>query len=1080
MIPKIYIEKLDSMNNLSYDQINDEYNKFLKDIEQTSENNSTFYKEWTNTNILQTSLINKNEASEYIIQTTQYPQAATYKKHIEIKINNLIKDLDDVHNYINYISYDNIGLIDYTKLEALRNKYQQQLFTVYLPDEKRIYQKYIDDINDIIIECRTLNESTNNYWNEFNNLRNTWQADVKEYKQKIENIVNAKKNGEPKDTLDSSSDSASIQEIPFVLTSAQNTSNNTNNYMFVTIPETDTSGNVFSNSNENIYQNIITNTPSNNTPEKTVHTRIYKLFDASIQLDEMSIPVFDNIDTPFKTTGEDTSASYATLSETGYKNDSDVDSDPFQTAGNTSPKKSMGIGFLYPLIRINDHYYIDNDIKYFSLESVGFIPTIELILECKFNDILKVNAIKDGDICSVFINPGHGTVKSYRGDFQITHVKIPKIDQFKIAGSIKVKILGELYIPSLYNTNLGVEIPGRAKRILETIWKGSQGENAGKSSRDALIEMSAKLGLGFFFSDPENTNDLQFWNKYDSDDQLTGGDAPNLKYLKYVSKHAYKNFESFYDCWIDPRYGLSFINIAQMLGGSGLDEEIDLAVFNSTLVAGKLADAENRETTDSEKFENPKPQLKILTNFGTEESTETAFLVTSYGENNDSTITNEFGFTTKNYYSIQNPGISNVSEGSITDSYCIPVNNDKLKNGFYIMAGPGQNLTYTQANNGSFVKQHNSVKGGSLIPVISDVDTNTMKEGDNSTTSGNVNKYFKVAEEHNKLCNKWLLKKTISVTLNGCNLQLMRGEKIPMLLKDNFTPEINFMQANSDEDYIYQQILPQGSGWFIIHDIKWIYNNNIHKHGTPWRTELTLTRREWPIPGYNKSKKPKEKNNNENDSSITVETDIATGTVKEANGENNQLTNNSSTANMPDNKDITTNGLQPYMVTIYEDIKNACNLAGVKFNLISGRRWPVDENGNKVDKPTIKDGNMWKFVNSNGDIVWYTSETSPHITGDAIDIINSEGSNSVDILQCILKDDKTLYDMLINKTYFGNETMDNNANAIVHFHIGKIDKSNQSTLDAFKIWWNVVVAQQHGNIKYGNNIIKTTDFGNYF
>ena len=117
--------------------------------------------------------------------------------------------------YINYISYDNIGLIDYTKLETLRNKYQQQLFTIYLPDEKRIYQNYIDDINDVIIECRTLNESTNNYWNEFNNLRNTWQADVKEYKQKIENIVNAKKNGEPEDKLDSST-----PEIPLVLASA--------------------------------------------------------------------------------------------------------------------------------------------------------------------------------------------------------------------------------------------------------------------------------------------------------------------------------------------------------------------------------------------------------------------------------------------------------------------------------------------------------------------------------------------------------------------------------------------------------------------------------------------------------------------------------------------------------------------------------------------------------------------------------------------------------------------------------------------------------------------------------------------
>ena len=31
------------------------------------------------------------------------------------------------------------------------------------------------------------------------------------------------------------------------------------------------------------------------------------------------------------------------------------------------------------------------------------------------------------------------------------------------------------------------------------------------------------------------------------------------------------------------------------------------------------------------------------------------------------------------------------------------MNADKLKSGFYILGGPGQNLTYTQADNGSFV-----------------------------------------------------------------------------------------------------------------------------------------------------------------------------------------------------------------------------------------------------------------------------------------------------------------------------------------------------------------------------------------
>jgi len=77
----------------------------------------------------------------------------------------------------------------------------------------------------------------------------------------------------------------------------------------------------------------------------------------------------------------------------------------------------MAIGFTYPLLRINDHYYTNNDIVYFSLETTGFIPTIMVKLECSYNDILKANSIKDGDKCSVFINPGHGTIKSYRGDF---------------------------------------------------------------------------------------------------------------------------------------------------------------------------------------------------------------------------------------------------------------------------------------------------------------------------------------------------------------------------------------------------------------------------------------------------------------------------------------------------------------------------------------------------------------------------------------------------------------------------------------------------------------------------------------
>jgi hypothetical protein len=47
--------------------------------------------------------------------------------------------------------------------------------------------------------------------------------------------------------------------------------------------------------------------------------------------------------------------------------------------------------------------------------------------------------------------------------------------------------------------------------------------------------------------------------------------------------------------------------------------------------------------------------------------------------------------------------------------------------------------------------------------------------------------------------------------------------------------------------------MASASGWFIIQKIRWIYDKDNPRVGTQWRTELTLTRREWPIPGYVKN-----------------------------------------------------------------------------------------------------------------------------------------------------------------------------------------------------------------------------------
>ena len=810
--------------------------------------------------------------------------------------------------------------------------------------------------------------------------------------------------------------------------------------------------NVFSNPQENTYKSITTNQTNNDASTNETHTRIYEYIATTIQLDEMSIPLVDNIDS--------NSTIDASTKQHQDASSNNANSNIYKTEGNNSPSKALDVGFAYPLLRINDHYYTNNDITYFELDSTGFIPTIMVKLECSYNDILKTNSIKDGDKCSVFINPGHGTIKSYRGDFQITRVKISNINQFKINSKISVRFFGELFIPTLYDATQTFAFSG--------------------SSRDALIDAAEKLGLGFFFSDPENTNDAQMWYSMSDGEQKDEYEntSPAIEYIQNTAKHAYKNFESFYDCWIDPRYAISFINIAQMLGGSGLDEPIDLAIYNSTMTMGRGIDAQNRESSDEEKSKNPRPQVKLLTNLGEDESSLTSFLVTSYAERNDGSITNKLGLTNANYFSIKNTGITQVEDSAIEMNFSIPVNADKLKHGFYIMAGPGQNLTYTEGQNGSFTDQHKSVQGGQIAETQSDEDAKEiLNSGNNMLASGNTNKFYETADGHNLLCNMWLKKKTIFVTLNGCNLQIMRGEKIPMLLRDNFNPATTLMQAKNSDQMTYQKILAAGTGWFIIKDIKWIYDINKLQKGTAWRTELTLTRREWPIPDYVKDgEADKEAAKNE----IVIENDISSGTTKDAaQDQNNETSNQEQTdAENSTSGEMTINGVNQYLVNIYNEIKSAAAAGGDKINLVSGRRWPVDDNNNIVSTPTVQDGNLWKYKNAKGDIVWYSSKTSPHNTGDAIDIINGQGTEFDKIIEYIISDDKILYDMITNGVYLAQEVSSDGGNGIKHYHIGKPDKSNSETSKIQAAWWASVVAKKK-SVKINGHEVQLAQYLTY-
>lgn len=809
----------------------------------------------------------------------------------------------------------------------------------------------------------------------------------------------------------------------------------------------DSKSSVWESVTSNAYATIES---AQNEAEKIEHTRIYRMFDTEIQLDEMSMPLSDiPAESTIDTSSIDVPTGAISVSEAkgiinDYKtleneaNESNLNGKDYTTEGSLLHDRTLAIGKAYPLIRINDRYLDANSIENFALSSTGFIPTISLMISTADNDLLKNNLIKDGDICSVFINQGHGLLKSYRGDFIITNSYVLNKKQSNRNTRTRIYVEGELNIPKMYDSTLTFSVVG--------------------TSKEALVSAAQQLGLGFNFCDEDNTKDTQVWYcTSDGDQSVNSQDSPAIKFLKNTARHAYKDFYNFYDCWIDIRYGLSFINIAKMLGISGLDERIDLAFFNSMMSNNMGNDGQKGNPSDDETKSSPKLQPKLLSNVFRDEKAMTAFMITDIEEiNNGGSITKQLGMSYNSNYNIRNAGLSNGST-DIQMSFSIPTNADKLNNGFYTLSGPGTNSTYKQADNGSYVEQHSSTQGGTIADTQSDSDARLLEEtGSNMKSSGNTNKYYEAGEKHNLLNNKWLQKKMIKMKINGCNLQMMRGEKIPTLVLDN-PGGVNLFGVNAD-NIISKKIIENYSGWFIIKSIKWIYDGTkVTNMGTQWTTEVMLTRREWPIIGYNKQDLAAE---------IIIVNSIDTGTVLESKTALSDALSSTEdqTGTGEDGftgEQTTTDGLNEYMVRIYNDIKTAVEASNGSILLTSARRWAVDEDGNKIQGgPVVSENGLYKFINATGKVCWFSDSASPHVTGDAIDIINNTGTKFNDIIKIVAKDFATLADMLDNDVYCAIETgKDEMGQSVKHLHVGKVSKEDQTLSSQYTAWWEIVKEQ---------------------
>ena len=510
-------------------------------------------------------------------------------------------------------------------------------------------------------------------------------------------------------------------------------------------------------------------------------------------------------------------------------------------------------GTVYPIIRINDHYFTEYEIQYFTLETgyyknfydygnykmpiKGFLPTMKLIVQSSNPDLLKQDFVKQGDRCSVFFTSQHSMIKSMRCDFRITNVVTSSMNQNIQIRFVKYIITGELYVPDLRNEEIRYNFNG--------------------SSRDAMMDAAKRLRLSFFFCDPEDTDDIMVW---------CNCKTPEM-FIKDLTTHAWKNPNSFFESWIDPRYGLSFQNINKLLLEDGFDEPIDVTFWINTFINNRTIDGV--DDNDGTKTTKPKPQGKILTNIPNDEESATVYHINKWRMiNNAQEIQDYIGLNCKQQFEAVNPGLKDSPNYNVEFSLCInktkfdptkTPKDDKTfdPNPFYVLLGPGRNKTYANADDEmktSETESSNKKEPEKVTNPQSDGDADTIVATDgNMLSSGNTHKFYEVAYEHNMRNLLQLQKQIIEVELNGANLTILRGEKIPMILIDN-NKALSILHEGVDalQKSVTSCIYEAESGWFIIDGIEWLYNPELIDEGTGtcWRTNLKLTRREWPVPGH--------------------------------------------------------------------------------------------------------------------------------------------------------------------------------------------------------------------------------------
>jgi hypothetical protein len=455
----------------------------------------------------------------------------------------------------------------------------------------------------------------------------------------------------------------------------------------------------------------------------------------------------------------------------------------------------------YPLIKINDYIVDKSEIDYFCINATETLPKITITLSFSNDLFIMKNLPKDGDLISIAITNKSNLLNPIRNDYIITGTtSLKRSTTVKEANTIT--FFGELFIPGFY---------------------GFQGNTSfNMTSMEALKEIAKILGLGFNTND-ENTDDKQIWYVTTAYD----------KAIDEITLKSWKDDNSFFDWWIDIYYNFNFVNVQKQLLSS--EDEVDIAALlsntNTEFYWGKAG---------SDSIETP----KVFSNFNN--YANSSFYILNWRSiNKSSSITFNYGtsiqtaFFEHNDVLFRNPDKQKYWDLKIEPAYDL----DKV-NSHILLRGrpkydPSVNSNEPARSNYNFLDLYNVSPWMGIQYTISNPDE------DNSKWTGNHHRNYIRAHVQNMLNLVELDKLNVEISVQGTNLNVIVGDKIPIILiqKDRVENLIMDKTFNTSEvvEFFY-------SGWYYVAGFTLNWERNDPQIYSNFSQMFKLTRREWPTP----------------------------------------------------------------------------------------------------------------------------------------------------------------------------------------------------------------------------------------